>query len=76
MSRTDLQQSVEQNMRSMVAALREPAHRQDHSIAELTGRRRARQGAPLPELLRAYRMGFAALWELLTEWSRHSRTGR
>lgn len=71
-SRTDLQQSVEQNMRAMVVALREPAHRQDHSMAELTGRRRARQGAPLPELLRAYRMGFAALWDLLTEWSRHT----
>ncbi|MER7394950.1 helix-turn-helix domain-containing protein [Streptomyces sp. NPDC000151] len=69
-SRADLQRSVEQNMRSMVAALREPDHLHDLSTAERTGRQRARQGAPLPELLRAYRMGFGALWELLTEWSR------
>lgn len=70
--RPDLQQSVEQNMRYMVAAMREPAHRRDMSMAEQTGRRRARQGAPLPEVLRAYRIGFIALWDLLTEQARRS----
>ena len=30
-----------------------------------TGRLRAQQGAPLPEVLRAYRLGFAFLWEEL-----------
>jgi hypothetical protein len=30
-----------------------------------TGRRRAQEGVPLPELLRAYRLGFAFLWEEL-----------
>jgi hypothetical protein len=35
-----------------------------------TGRRRAQEGVPLPELLRAYRLGFAFLWEELLAQAR------
>ncbi|MFB6674288.1 PucR family transcriptional regulator [Streptomyces sp. NPDC056390] len=69
----DLRRSVEQNMRSMVAALRDPAERRDMSVVEQTGRLRARQGVPLPELLRAYRIGSMALWDLLSERARTSQ---
>jgi hypothetical protein len=37
-----------------------------------TGRLRAQQGAPLPEVLRAYRLGFAFLWEELLAEARRS----
>ncbi|NMO05223.1 PucR family transcriptional regulator [Gordonia sp. TBRC 11910] len=39
-------------------------------VAEDLGRRRAEQGAPLPEILRAYRIGFTLLWERLLEAAR------
>lgn len=61
----DLRRSVEANMRFMIAALRDPKGGNDFSAPRETGSRRARQGAPLPEVLRAYRLGFAALWDTL-----------
>lgn len=61
----DLRRSVEANMRFMVAALRDPKGGNDFSAPRETGARRARQGAPLPEVLRAYRLGFTALWDTL-----------
>jgi hypothetical protein len=70
--REDLQRSVENNLRYMVAAMRDPEAPRDFTAPQETGRRRARQGAPLPELLRAYRIGFTALWDLLAERARRS----
>ena len=40
-----------------------------------TGRRRAQEGVPLPELLRAYRLGFAFLWEELLAEARATGDG-
>jgi hypothetical protein len=40
-----------------------------------TGRRRAQEGVPLPELLRAYRLGFAFLWEELLGEARTTGDG-
>jgi hypothetical protein len=37
-----------------------------------TGRERAQQGAPLPEILRAYRLGFGFLWERILAEARES----
>ncbi|MBA3338684.1 MAG: helix-turn-helix domain-containing protein [Geodermatophilaceae bacterium] len=39
----------------------------DLERARSTGEQRALQGAPLPEVLRAFRIGFGALWNLLSE---------
>jgi len=44
-------------------------------VAPRTGRRRAQEGAPLPELLRAYRLGFAFLWEELLAEARATGDG-
>ena len=40
-----------------------------------TGRRRAQEGVPLPELLRAYRLGFMFLWEELLAEARAAGDG-
>jgi hypothetical protein len=63
---TDLQGSVEGNLRTMIEALTDPDSI-DLGQAHATGTRRAQQGAPLPEVLRAFRIGFSALWDLLLD---------
>lgn len=63
----DLRKSVEQNLRFMLTALADPQAPLDLTAPSETGRRRAQQGAPLPEVIRAYRIGFATLWEALLE---------
>lgn len=62
----DLQGSVEGNLRTMIEALTDPDSI-DLGQAHATGTRRAQQGAPLPEVLRAFRIGFSALWDLLLD---------
>jgi hypothetical protein len=62
----DLQGSVEGNLRTMIEALTDPDSI-DLDQAHATGTRRAQQGAPLPEVLRAFRIGFSALWDLLLD---------
>ena len=42
----------------------------DLSVARETGTARGRTGAPLPELLKAYRLGFSELWRMLVEHAR------
>lgn len=42
----------------------------DVSTAERTGRERAAMGVPLPELLRAYTLGFSLLWKWLLDAAR------
>jgi hypothetical protein len=67
----DLRRSVHANITCMLGQMstdQEP----DLSVPRHTGRLRAQQGAPLPEVLRAYRLGFGFLWEeLLREARRH-----
>ncbi|WP_218609351.1 CdaR family transcriptional regulator [Pseudonocardia sp. KRD291] len=58
------------NITYMVAAIRDPSTAGDLGAPWETGRRRAEQGVPLPEVLRAFRTGFIALWELLADGAR------
>ncbi|RNI24383.1 PucR family transcriptional regulator [Flexivirga caeni] len=67
---TDLRASVERNLRFMLTALADPQTPLDLTTPSETGSRRAQQGAPLPEVIRAYRIGFATLWEALVEHAR------
>ncbi|MFC7221222.1 PucR family transcriptional regulator [Streptomyces polyrhachis] len=64
--REELRRSVEHNLRYIVEGLRDPDGPHDLTAPRETGRRRAHQDAPLPEVLRVYRLGFAAVWEVLT----------
>ncbi|HEX6676137.1 MAG TPA: helix-turn-helix domain-containing protein [Actinomycetes bacterium] len=57
----ELRESVQVNLATMVAQLT-VAGPPDLSVPRETGRQRARQGAPLAELLHAYRIGFTELW--------------
>jgi DNA-binding PucR family transcriptional regulator len=72
-SAEELRRSVEQNLRFLVAAIRRPDAALDLAAPQETGRRRAHQGAPLPEVLQAYRLSFATLWDALVEHARRSR---
>jgi hypothetical protein len=65
----ELRDSVRSNLESMVGQLT-AEHPPDLSAPRATGRLRARQGAPLAELLHAYRIGFAELWEAIVEEAR------
>ncbi|POM24582.1 Purine catabolism regulatory protein [Actinomadura rubteroloni] len=62
--RADLHRSIAVNLRFMVDALGGTAT-PDQAAPEETGARRAHQGAPLPEVLQAYRIACAMLWDLL-----------
>lgn len=66
--RTELERSVESNLGTMIEALC-AADRSaiDLTWARDTGSRRARQGVPLPEVLRAFRIGFSSLWDVLVD---------
>lgn len=66
----DLRASIEQNLRFMLMALADPGAPLDLTAPSDTGSRRAQQGAPLPEVIRAYRIGFATLWGALLEQAR------
>lgn len=69
----DLRRSVEHNLRSIISAVGRPQAPLDLTAPRETGRRRAHQGVPLPEVLQAYRIAFAALWDQLVE---NARSGR
>jgi hypothetical protein len=75
-SRDDLRRSVDHNMRYLVSALREPAEATDFTAPREAGRRRAHQGVPLPEVLRAYRTALTTLWSVLTERAQEIRDPR
>lgn len=68
----ELRRSVENNLRVLVAAIGRPGAPLDLAAPRETGRRRAHQGAPLPEVLQAYRLGFATLWDALVDHIRRS----
>ena len=66
----ELRRSVRDNFEFMLGQI-STSDEPDLSAPRHTGRLRAQQGAPLPEVLRAYRLGFAFLWEeLLAEATR------
>jgi hypothetical protein len=60
----ELRRSVGDNFTYMLGAM-STSDDPDLGPPRRTGRRRAQEGVPLPELLRAYRLGFAFLWEEL-----------
>ena len=60
----ELRRSVRDNFEFMLGQI-STSDEPDLSAPRHTGRLRAQQGAPLPEVLRAYRLGFAFLWEEL-----------
>lgn len=66
----DLRRSVGHNLRFLVHALRAPGEPRDLTAPRDTGRRRAQQSAPLPEVLQAYRICFGTLWDALVEHAR------
>jgi hypothetical protein len=70
-SREDLRESVRGNLASLVRQLTtdEPP---DLSAARATGRQRAQQGAPLADVLHAYRIGFTELWSAMVDEARRS----
>lgn len=72
-SMEELRRSVDYNLRFLVTALGHPQAPLDLRLPEETGRRRAHQGMPLPEVLRAYRLSFATLWDALVEHARRNR---
>ncbi|MFI6152906.1 PucR family transcriptional regulator [Kitasatospora sp. NPDC051170] len=63
----DLRGSLRSNIGFVLAYLSGSATAVDLAAATATGRLRAEQGVPLPEVLRAYRLGFLQLWEELVE---------
>ena len=65
-SRDDLTRSVMANLRTVIDALRTP-NSINLAQALATGTQRARQGVPLPEVQRAFRIGFAGLWDVLLD---------
>jgi hypothetical protein len=65
--------AVRSNLTFMIEALRRSGA-PDLSAPRQTGLLRGQLGAPLPELLRAYRIGFAELWRLLVDEARQSGT--
>jgi hypothetical protein len=70
-SRQDLRESVRGNLASLIDQLTtdQPP---DLSVARATGRQRAQQGAPLADILHAYRIGFTELWGAIVDEARRS----
>ncbi|OXM55278.1 PucR family transcriptional regulator [Amycolatopsis alba] len=65
-SLAELRTSVRNNLESVMRTLR-GSEEPDLAQARATGRARALQGAPLPELLRAYRIGLTEVWNRFVE---------
>ncbi|HEX3260557.1 MAG TPA: hypothetical protein VHS35_18685, partial [Pseudonocardia sp.] len=73
-ARSELHRSVADNFTFMLGAM-STSDDPDLGPPRRTGRRRAQEGMPLPELLRAYRLGFACLWEELLAEARATGDG-
>lgn len=69
----ELRRSADLNVRYILAHLRDPSRDRDLEAPRETGRRRAREGVPLPEVLGAFRLAFSCTWTALAE--RVRRTG-
>jgi PucR C-terminal helix-turn-helix domain/GGDEF-like domain len=63
----ELHRAIAENLRFLVTAIGDPHAPLDLTAPEATGKRRARQGAPLPEVLQCYRICFTTLWDALVE---------
>lgn len=70
--RADLHRSVRDNVRYILSALRDPDAARDFAAPRETGRRRAHQGVPLPEVIRAFRLCFTGVWDHLAGEIRRS----
>ncbi|HZX07586.1 helix-turn-helix domain-containing protein [Kribbella sp.] len=68
----DMHKSVKGNIRATIGVLRQPGTSLDPGSAQYTGRVRAEQGVPLPEILQGFRLGFEMLWERLVAHVRQS----
>lgn len=73
-SHEKLRGSCDTNLRFLLRALAEPGT-PDLSQAAATGVARARQGAPLPELLRAFRIGFTEVWQRFVDLTKSDPDG-
>ncbi|PXY26565.1 hypothetical protein DI005_36005 [Prauserella sp. PE36] len=65
-SHQELRASCRDNLQFLLRSLAEPGT-PDLSKARATGRERALLGAPLPELLKAFRIGFTEVWQRFVE---------
>lgn len=65
----DLRRSIHTNLEPVLRSLSASVPL-DLGPARATGRERAEQGAPLPDVLRAFRLGFELLWQDLVETAR------
>ncbi|WP_026361615.1 helix-turn-helix domain-containing protein [Amycolatopsis nigrescens] len=70
----ELRESVATNLDYVMRTLR-GSGAPDLSQASSTGRARAVQGAPLPELLRAYRIGLTEVWQRFVELTAEGGSG-
>ncbi|SNX66229.1 PucR-like helix-turn-helix protein [Streptomyces sp. TLI_55] len=68
--RDDLRRSIERNLGFMVSGLDDPDVPLDRAAPSETGRRRAHQRAPLPEVLQVYRIGCSMLFDALVAYAR------
>ncbi|GAA3104096.1 hypothetical protein JOF29_003578 [Kribbella aluminosa] len=68
----EIHKSVKGNIHTTIGVLRRPDTSLDIRPAQYTGRRRAEQSVPLPEVLQAFRIGFEVLWERLVGHVRRS----
>jgi DNA-binding CsgD family transcriptional regulator len=73
-SHSELRQSVGVNLGVVMRTLR-GCSSPDLSQASATGRARALQGAPLPELLRAYRIGLTEVWHRFVDLTARGAPG-
>lgn len=73
-SGAELRGSVVRNLESAVRTL-QGGGPPDFTQAGATGRARAQQGAPLPELIRAYRLGLTEVWRGVVAQLRDGRPG-
>lgn len=71
----ELRASIERNLRFLITAIGHPEAPLDLDAPAATGRRRAHQGAPLPEVLQCYRLCFTTLWDALVEHTEADRDG-
>jgi hypothetical protein len=72
-STSDLRRSCRGNVEFVLRSMREE-QLADVSAAEQTGRRRAEQGVPLPYVMAAFRVGFAAIWQRVVDHARRGGT--
>ena len=66
----DLHQSIDDNLRSAVAAMIQAHDASQVRAPRETARRRARQGVPLAEVLQANHISFGTLWDALVRATR------